>query len=140
MKGYPPIFFHTSEPLEVDDWLRDVERQLDIAQCDAHEKVFFVSDQLQGTAQDQWESCQFGRPNNAGQITQKEFSESFRSYHIPLGAVQLKQAEFLNLKQGSMTMCEDHDMFTQLSRYALGEVDSDAKKQKCFLKGLNDGL
>ena len=39
-----------------------------------------------------------------------------------------------------MTVCEYCDMFTQLSRYAPGEVDSDAKKQKHFLKGLNDGL
>ena len=28
----------------------------------------------------------------------------------------------------------------QLSRYAPKEVDSDAKKQKRFLRGLNDGL
>ena len=31
-------------------------------------------------------------------------------------------------------------MFTQLSHYAPEEVDNDAKKQKCFLKGLNDGV
>ena len=31
MKGHPPTFSHTSEPLEADDWLRAVERQLDIA-------------------------------------------------------------------------------------------------------------
>ena len=37
-------------------------------------------------------------------------------------------------------MCEYRNRFTQLSRYAPGEVDSDAKKQKCFLKGLNDDL
>jgi hypothetical protein len=30
--------------------------------------------------------------------------------------------------------------FTQLSRYALHEVDTDEKKQDCFLNGLNDGL
>jgi hypothetical protein len=30
--------------------------------------------------------------------------------------------------------------FTQLSRYAPHEVDTDEKKQKCFLNGLNDGL
>ena len=61
-----------------------------------------------------------------------EFSESFRSYHIPLGVVELKQDEFFNLKQGSMTVCEDRDMFTQLSCYAPREVDSDAKRQKHF--------
>ena len=65
MKGYPSTFSHTSEPLEADDWLRAVERQLDIAQCVDHEKVLFVFGQLQGAAQDWWESYQYGRPNNA---------------------------------------------------------------------------
>jgi len=105
-----------------------VERQLDIAQCDDHEKVLFASGQLQGAAQDWWESYQYGRPNNVGQITWKEFSESFRSYHIPTGVVEVNLDEFWALKQGSMTVCEYHDMFTQLSRYAPEEVDNDAKK------------
>jgi hypothetical protein len=30
--------------------------------------------------------------------------------------------------------------FTQLSRYAPHEVDTDEKKHECFLNGLNDGL
>jgi hypothetical protein len=30
--------------------------------------------------------------------------------------------------------------FTQLSRYALHEVNTDEKKQECFLNGLNDGV
>jgi TPP-dependent indolepyruvate ferredoxin oxidoreductase alpha subunit len=30
--------------------------------------------------------------------------------------------------------------FTQLSRYALHEVNTDEKKYECFLNGLNDGL
>jgi hypothetical protein len=30
--------------------------------------------------------------------------------------------------------------FTQLSCYALHEVDIDEKKRECFLNGLNDGL
>jgi hypothetical protein len=30
--------------------------------------------------------------------------------------------------------------FTQLSRYAPHEVDTDEKKQECFLNDLNDGL
>jgi hypothetical protein len=30
--------------------------------------------------------------------------------------------------------------FTQLSRYTQYEVDTDEKKQECFLNGLNDGL
>ena len=69
MKGHPPTFSHTSKPLEADDWLRAVERQLDIAQSDDHEKVLYASGQLQGTAQDWRESFEYGRPNNAPAIT-----------------------------------------------------------------------
>jgi hypothetical protein len=39
-----------------------------------------------------------------------------------------------------MSMNEYVTTFTQLSRYAPHEVDTDEKKQECFLNGLNDGL
>ena len=54
--GHPPTFSHASDPLEADDWLRAVERQLDIAHCDDQEKVLFASGQLHGAAQDWWET------------------------------------------------------------------------------------
>ena len=31
MKGRPPVFTHSADPMEADDWLRVVERQLNIA-------------------------------------------------------------------------------------------------------------
>jgi hypothetical protein len=39
-----------------------------------------------------------------------------------------------------MTVNEYVTKFTQLSRYAPNEVDTDDKKQDYFLNGLNDGL
>ena len=39
MKGRLPVFTHTADPMEADDWLRAVERQLNIAQCNDMEKV-----------------------------------------------------------------------------------------------------
>jgi hypothetical protein len=39
-----------------------------------------------------------------------------------------------------MSMNEYVTKSTQLSRYAPHEVDTDEKKQQCFLNGLNDGL
>jgi hypothetical protein len=39
-----------------------------------------------------------------------------------------------------MSVKEYATMLTQLSRYAPHEVDTDEKKQECFLNGLNDGL
>ena len=31
LKGHPPVFSHATDPLEADDWLRVVEKQLNIA-------------------------------------------------------------------------------------------------------------
>jgi hypothetical protein len=39
-----------------------------------------------------------------------------------------------------MTVSEYVTRFTQLSRYAPNDVDTDGKKQDCFLSGLNDSL
>ncbi len=58
---------------------------------------------------------------------------------FPQGVIKLKK-EFQDLKWGSMSMNEYVTKFTQLSHYAPHEVDTDEKKQKCFLNGLNDGL
>jgi hypothetical protein len=56
LKGRPPVFTHASESMEADDWLRAVEKQLNIAQCNDLKKVLYASGQLQGAAQDWWES------------------------------------------------------------------------------------
>jgi hypothetical protein len=45
-----------------------------------------------------------------------------------------------DLKQESMSMNKYVTKFTQLSRSAPHEVDTDKKKQGYFLSGLNDGL
>jgi hypothetical protein len=54
--------------------------------------------------------------------------------------IKLKKKEFQDLKQESMSVNEYITKFTQLSRYAPRKVDTDEKKQKCFLNALNDGL
>jgi hypothetical protein len=56
LKGYLPVFTHATDPIEADNWLRAIEKQLNIAQCNNLEKVLYASGQLQGAAQDWCES------------------------------------------------------------------------------------
>jgi hypothetical protein len=65
---------------------------------------------------------------------------AFRSHHVPQGVIKLKKKEFQDLKQGSMTVSEYVTHFTQLSRYAPNDVNTDEKKKGCFLNVLDDGL
>jgi hypothetical protein len=52
----------------------------------------------------------------------------------------VKKEEFLALKQGPMSVSEYRDRFLQLSRYAPEDVNTDAKRQYHFLRGLVDPL
>jgi hypothetical protein len=45
------VFTHAADPLEADDWVRAVKKQLNIAQYNDLEKVLYASGQLQGAAQ-----------------------------------------------------------------------------------------
>jgi hypothetical protein len=86
-----------------------------------------------------------GKPSNRRQqkpnpnrLLVNPFAKS-RTHHVPQGVIKLKKKEFQDLKQGSMSVNEYVTKFTQLSHYALHEVNIDEKKQECFLNGLNDG-
>jgi hypothetical protein len=41
MRGHPPVFAHSANPMDVEDWLHTVERELHTAQCNDHEKVLY---------------------------------------------------------------------------------------------------
>jgi hypothetical protein len=73
-------------------------------------------------------------------INWPKFRAAFRAYHVPQGVIKLKKKEFQDLKHGSISVNEYVTKFTQLSRYAPQEIDTDVKKQDCFLNGLNDRL
>jgi hypothetical protein len=52
----------------------------------------------------------------------------------------MKKEEFLALKQGPMSVSEYRGKFLQLTRYAPEDVNTDAKRQYRFLRGLVDPL
>ena len=139
LDGNPPMFSHTSDPIEAGDWLRAVERELEIAQCTDREKVLYGSRQLRGAAQDWWDSYLYSH-GNKDTITWSEFKHNFREDHVPASLMKMKKEEFLAFKQETMSVAEYRDKFIQLSRYAPTKIDDDAKKQECFMNGLDDDL
>jgi hypothetical protein len=124
--------------MEVEDWLKWIEKKLEIAQCNDQEKVLFVAHQLFGTTADWWETYHNSHLN-VGAITWDEFKAWFRTHYVPHGSLKLKK-EFSELQQGNMTVNEYLNWFTQLSRYALDDVNTDEKKHDAFLNGLNDEI
>jgi hypothetical protein len=108
-------------------------------QCNNREKMLLASHQLSGPTADWWDAYVKAHEEPES-INWSEFRATFCAYHVPQEVIKLKKKEFQDLKQGSMFVNEYITKFTQLSRYAPHEVDTDEKKQECFLNGLNDGL
>jgi hypothetical protein len=52
----PPTLSHSIEPMDVDDWLKTIEKKLQVVQCNNHEKVLFASHQLERPAIDWWDA------------------------------------------------------------------------------------
>jgi hypothetical protein len=52
----PPAFSHSVEPMDADDWLKIVEKKLQVVQCNNREKVLFAAHQLVGPAADWWDA------------------------------------------------------------------------------------
>jgi hypothetical protein len=139
MSHKPPTFASSPDPLHADDWLKSVEKMLNIAQCSDWEKVLYASSRLTSPAADWWNSY-VAAHDAVDTITSAEFTTQFRNYHIPAGLIKIKKKEFLSLKQGNMSVSEYHDKFIQLSRYAPDEVANDERKQEHFIEGLNGPL
>jgi hypothetical protein len=97
--------------MDADDWLKTIEKKLHVVQCNNREKVLFASHQLEGTTTDWWDSY-VEAPEEPKSINWQEFKNSFRSHHVPLGVMKLKKKEFIDLKQGSMTVSEYVTCFT----------------------------
>jgi hypothetical protein len=110
-----------------------------VLQCNNYERVVLASHQLSGPAANWWDAYVEAHEESES-INWPEFRAAFRAHHVPQGVIKLKKMEFQDLKQGSMSVNEYVNKFTQLSHYALHEVDTDENKQDCFLNGLNDGL
>jgi hypothetical protein len=117
------------DPMDADDWLKSVEKKLHVVQCNNHQKVLLASHQLSGPTADWWDAYMEAHEEPES-INWPEFRATFRAHQVPQGVIKLKKKEFQDLKLGSMSVNEYVTKFTQLSRYASHEVDTDEKKQE----------
>jgi hypothetical protein len=126
LKTRPTTFLQAKDPMEAKDWLKSIEKKLEIAQCTDKEKALFAAQQLFGTAAEWWETY-YNSHQDVHTITWNEFKAWFRTHYIPYGTLKLKK-EFSELQQDGMTVNEYLNKFTQMSRYAPDVVNTDEKK------------
>jgi cobalamin biosynthesis protein CbiD len=50
------MFSHAVKPMDADDWLKSIEKKLQVVQCNNREKVLLASHQLSEPATDWWDA------------------------------------------------------------------------------------
>ena len=90
---------------------------------------------LEGEAQVWWNWAKTSRDLEA--MTWAEFQELFMGKYFSDTARHAKAQEFLELKQGTMTVMEYVARFRELARFANDYVATDITKVKRFKNGIN---
>lgn len=138
LKLRPRKFSSTTEPILADDWLRSVNKDLVTIGCTNAEKVRLTAYLLEGPAANWWDSYQITYPIEG--MTWELFQAGFRAEHISSGVMKLKREEFLDRRLGDRTIDGYLNEFNNLARYAPDDVDTDDKRRKRFLNGLDGKL
>ena len=139
IKLRPPTFEFSEDPLEADDWLREIEKKLDLTTCTDEECVTLATHQLTGTARAWWDSFSETHPDPT-HIGWDEFTKAFREFYVPKEIMVHKAAEFRRLKQGQLRVQEYASVFTKMMRYAPDDTDSEEKRQYWFKLDLHRGI
>ena len=97
-------------------------------------RIILVAFQLEGEAQVWWNWAKTSRDLEA--MTWAEFQELFMGKYFSDTTRHAKAQEFLELKQGTMTVIEYMARFTELARFANDYMATDLAKVRRFENGL----
>ena len=112
---HPPTFTRGGDPMVADHWFIEIEKVLEAMEItfDAT-RIRLAAFQLEAEAQVWWKWARTSRDLEA--MTWVEFQELFMGKYFPVTARHAKAQEFLELKQGAMTVMDYVTRFTELAR------------------------
>ncbi|KAA3481028.1 maturase K [Gossypium australe] len=119
-------------------WLEHIVRVFDELSCTPKECMKCVVSLLRDSAYQWWNTLVSIVPRE--RITWEFFQEEFRKKYIIQRFIDQKRKEFLELKQGQMTVMEYELEFVRLSKYARECVSTEAIMCKRFEDGLNEDI
>jgi hypothetical protein len=136
MNTKQPIFKEVDEPLQADEWLNTIEQKFSLLRVTKGMKASYAGHQLQGAVGIWWNHHKKTFPADV-EVVWDQFKTAFRGHYIPLGTMEIKHTEFMQLTQGNKSVNEYLQAFNNLARYAPEMVDTNAKKIASFKRGLS---
>jgi hypothetical protein len=77
----PPTFSYAVELMDANDWLKSIEKKLQVVQCNNRQKVLLASHQLSGPTADWWDAYVEAHVEPES-INSPEFRAAFCAHHV----------------------------------------------------------
>jgi len=118
LRHKPAEFTGKASPDEVDAWLRKCEKIFRVMNCEDEQKLLFATYLLNEDAEYWWSGMQQQMETREEPTTWANFRIHFLEKYFPDTARQDREAEFLALQQGDMSVQEYINKFEHLARYS----------------------
>jgi len=117
LRNHPPTFKGRYDPDGAQTWLKEVERIFQVIQCSEVQMVRFGTHMLAEEADDWWVSVQPILENGGVDVTSAVFRREFLNRYFPEDVRGKKKIEFLELKEGDMSVTEYAAKFVELAKF-----------------------
>ena len=132
---HPPTFMGEGDSMVADHWFRQIEEVLEAMEVTSDTtRIRLIAFQLEGESHVWWDWVKTSK--NLEAMTWGDFQELFMSKFFPASARHAKAREFLELKQGAMTVMEYVAKFTKLACFGDDYVATYMAKVRKFKDGL----
>lgn len=134
----PREFHGVLDPIVVSDWIMEMENIFEICKCSEDQKVLYASFMLRRNALHWWNTI---TESHGKEIMRTMLWDQFKALiyknFSPKNLIRRLEDEFINLKQGNMSIQRYMADFLMLSRFASVHVSTEERKITRFIEGLN---
>ncbi|CAA0824962.1 Unknown protein, partial [Striga hermonthica] len=136
-----PTFSGTENPTVVLEWMKELDKIFAVLPLPDCQCVSLAAYQMKEDASDWWIELWARRPEaELHALTWEQMKVMVRSKFLPQSFWDRMEHEFYHLQQGSSSVDEYIRTFTRMCLFAGDAVNTDAKKARKFLKGLNQRI
>jgi len=139
LRHKPAKFTGKVSPDEADAWLRKCEKIFKVMNCEDEQKLLFATYLLNEDVEYWWAGMQQQMGTREELVTWANFRTRFLEKYFPDTVRQDREAEFLALQQGDMTVQEYVNKFEHLVRYYSQDITEEWRCLK-FERGLKHEL
>jgi len=129
----PPIYDGTVDPKVMLEWVDQVESLFTVHETPEQKKVEIATFYLRKEASKWWRQVRTA-------CSWEEFKKMLDDRFYPEALKELKVQEFLELKQGFLSVQDYTDKFNELAPYAKMIVPTELALTRRYEKGFNDAL